>query len=494
MWLYLPKSITSQLAPEQPDSTLLYESFLASDCKLSVASSGTPTPRPPLWRGWKKRTWMSRLYGTISLRSMADRGRDLWTSSLAVSRASRSPWQVSKKDQTTTAGSGMTSLEWLVKLDVQSSTWKTSQRSLLFHETLEEFSETWPKAATLRNGCVFARPTFELRTAVPESTSWPTPRSGIVKQGNDSGSASRQRKGLNLGLQDASTLWATRVRSRAFRDLDSLDERFQRRRDTKVTEDLESQTMKWATPRVTTNGGIPTENTGKGSRLEDQAGNWPTPTAEDAQMSGARIRSGQTLHQVTRDWATPAASDCNRGGTMTEAMTGQSLTQEASAWSTPRSNERGQYQRDKGKKGEERPTLTGEAMEWATPHARDSKSGAASEETLEKNSRPLNEMACQFSRPVPDWVDMALSLTLPDSLSLDSLKLLEAAMRPSCETPSDGEKSSRSMRRLNPRFSEWLMNWPRGWTDSGLPAREWCRWLRQSRLRYLQIVSGLKYE
>lgn len=32
-------------------------------------------------------------------------------------------------------------------------------------------------------------------------------------------------------------------------------------------------------------------------------------------------------------------------------------------------------------------------------------------------------------------------------------------------TSTDGAKSSKSTRVLNPRFVEWLMGWPIGWTD-----------------------------
>ena len=34
---------------------------------------------------------------------------------------------------------------------------------------------------------------------------------------------------------------------------------------------------------------------------------------------------------------------------------------------------------------------------------------------------------------------------------------------------------------LNPLFVEWLMGWPRGWTDSGSRVTGLSRWLRQSR-------------
>jgi hypothetical protein len=86
-------------------------------------------------------------------------------------------------------------------------------------------------------------------------------------------------------------------------------------------------------------------------------------------------------------------------------------------------------------------TLAGEACDltrqWPTPSARDWKSGQASQETHDRNSRPLNEVA---SRSTP------LLLT----------------------TEEDGPESSPpplGSLQLNPLFVEWLMGLPLGWTD-----------------------------
>lgn len=41
------------------------------------------------------------------------------------------------------------------------------------------------------------------------------------------------------------------------------------------------------------------------------------------------------------------------------------------------------------------------------------------------------------------------------------------------QTQLSGEKSSTSDRTLNPRFVEWLMGWPIGWTDCDSQVTEW---------------------
>ncbi len=45
-------------------------------------------------------------------------------------------------------------------------------------------------------------------------------------------------------------------------------------------------------------------------------------------------------------------------------------------------------------------------------------------------------------------------------------------------------------RRLSPRFAEWLMGWPPGWTASALSVTEWIRWRRQS-LSWISMLRSL---
>lgn len=67
----------------------------------------------------------------------------------------------------------------------------------------------------------------------------------------------------------------------------------------------------WATPRVTTNGGVPTEHTGRGSRIEDQACSWQTVTAQDAESrTSQKQRDGSrtlALCGEAVEWASPRA-------------------------------------------------------------------------------------------------------------------------------------------------------------------------------------------
>ena len=69
---------------------------------------------------------------------------------------------------------GAKSPAWLASYDRNTSSWKMSQHSLV--EGLDEFSETWPRSGTTRNGIAYQLPPLARRTDGIESGSWPTPR------------------------------------------------------------------------------------------------------------------------------------------------------------------------------------------------------------------------------------------------------------------------------------------------------------------------------
>jgi len=150
------------------------------------------------------------------------------------------------------------------------------------------------------------------------------------------------------------------------------------------------------------------QRTGRQDNLKAWVGRqqWPTPCASEARQ-GLQIRregkkgTQESLSTAVRTWPTPTAS------MMTEADMEQA--------------------RYAGNKGGNRPSYQ-EAKQFATPTARDWKSGKASQTTMEKNSRPLSEQI-------------------------------------------GGQ--------LNPMWVEWLMGWPLGWTDCAASAtdkfRQWCQ-------------------
>ena len=70
-------------------------------------------------------------------------------------------------------GSGLRCADWFARFDPVSSSWKTSQ--LYLDGVWESYSETWPRAGTMRNGTAYRRPPLAPLTAVIGFSSLPTP-------------------------------------------------------------------------------------------------------------------------------------------------------------------------------------------------------------------------------------------------------------------------------------------------------------------------------
>jgi hypothetical protein len=58
-------------------------------------------------------------------------------------------------------------------------------------------------------------------------------------------------------------------------------------------------------------------------------------------------------------------------------------------------------------------------------------------------------------------------------------------------TPPVGAESLPGDRTLNPRFVEWLMGWPTGWTDCASAATGSFRWRRRLRSAYCSILNSI---
>ncbi len=82
--------------------------------------------------------------------------------------------QVRVQDLTERAAAyGRNTPELLASLDHASSSWRTSQYSLV--EGLTEFSGTWPRSGMMRNGIAYQLPPLAPLTSATESGLWPTP-------------------------------------------------------------------------------------------------------------------------------------------------------------------------------------------------------------------------------------------------------------------------------------------------------------------------------
>jgi hypothetical protein len=140
----------------------------------SAPSNTTPTPEAFYWPD--KTTEHSRLsrFGMTSEPLMGVRGEDLLTWFREVSLAKTSAQRDEATDwMASEVGSGRKWLGLLARFDRDSRSWRTPQCSLL--EGLDEFSATWPRWGSMRNGESWERQIAEPPTSATESGLWPTP-------------------------------------------------------------------------------------------------------------------------------------------------------------------------------------------------------------------------------------------------------------------------------------------------------------------------------
>lgn len=201
----------------------------------------------------------------------------------------------------------------------------------------------------------------------------------------------------------------------------------------------------WPTPRTITGGAESAERKRElgpadsgGGDLQSAAMLWSTPRSSDGEKGGPNQSFGAggiPLAAQTANWSTPSVADVTGGRTSRsgdhkdEALLNGQARAVSAQWMTPRVAS-GDYTRDRGQAGSERPTLEGQAkMAWPTPT-----SLSFGDSHQPGNSRSYNQT-------------MEAASSLRDRL-----------------TSPVGAVSSPDRRSLNPLFVEWLMGWPPGWT------------------------------
>ena len=163
-------------------SQALVEEYLGDislDGEQSVQSSGSSTQQA--YCAPDKMTDFSRLsrFGMTYKPLTETHGEELLTLFLEDFRAKTS--QLPETEQELTENDQECGEKWrasFTKYDLDSSSWKTHQCSLL--EDLEPFSETWPRWGLMRDGECWEQRTLEQTIRETEfglSEKWPTPRS-----------------------------------------------------------------------------------------------------------------------------------------------------------------------------------------------------------------------------------------------------------------------------------------------------------------------------
>lgn len=203
---------------------------------------------------------------------------------------------------------------------------------------------------------------------------------------------------------------------------------------------------------------------------------WVTRLRQDSLQRRKSVR--RIAGSASSCWRTPRVADdnCDRVTTQTLIRESQrpnhqvTLPMQARLWPTARATDGskgGLNQR--GSSGDL--MLPSAAVQWPTPAARDWRDGRASEETLDRNSRPLNEVAVSMWQ-TPNTTQHEMRRQ-PGTITRNEELLPAQAVRVGSAHPSflpDLPTSTPgvvSRPRLNPVFVEGLMGVPQGWTDCG---------------------------
>ena len=186
----------------------------------------------------------------------------------------------------------------------------------------------------------------------------------------------------------------------------------------------------------------------------------------------------QVDEQTMKLWPTPNAWDGNRGPRSKEnlieknhqinlisAVKDAENPEPVHLWPTPRANEPGRTTKGYGRGLKE--LVEGKEQLWPTPTARDYK-GARKPETLKKAGRtPTNSLPDmvlhQKMWPTPAEYEDRTSVETIQKMSKDGQRKKMSNLATSVRmVESTQTKASGS---LNPTFVEWLMGYPKGWTD-----------------------------
>jgi hypothetical protein len=266
---------------------------------------------------------------------------------------------------------------------------------------------------------------------------------------------------------------------------------------------------KWPTPNVPCGGQTFTEGsmtetgqTPNGKKrsvhLSERVGMWPTPdagafgnqpNANTTQWDGRNTLISYAPYWSEKQWPSPRATDGEKGGPNQAGSKGDlMLPSAAHLWATPNASvandgegpetwrARQAVLKEKHMNGNGAGVpFANQAQEsaaaWATPSARDWRSGDASDATMERNARPLNEQASHWATPrARDWHPSHKDDYEGDyrtDLGSEARRWDGPASRPDPTTATAGEPSSPSTPtslQLNPRFVSVLMGLPPRWT------------------------------
>ena len=246
----------------------------------------------------------------------------------------------------------------------------------------------------------------------------------------------------------------------------------------------------WPTPTADdarATGGMASRLGGRQMMLNLMARMWPTPSAqgssgeisEDLVRKGSKLVNSKTgrvlqtnLATEVKMWATPTCHDGRRPGADVYSTQGGNLSRDATMWPTPMAMDHwmSNNPRTDGRQ-EQLPNAAARFAErWPTPNATDYK-GASQPE----GRRP----DCDDDLPsrVQKW---------------EASSGFQSPCSPLAPATSDGQKSSKVSKRLNPLFVTWMMGWPLGWAtpSSSIVKTSYGSWETEFSLHLRRLLSS----
>ena len=233
----------------------------------------------------------------------------------------------------------------------------------------------------------------------------------------------------------------------------------------------------WATP----NAHDATGARGKGFELTDchyyphdlnaQTEQWMTPNVPnggrkmseaDTKAKGATDRGKRQVYLESQAefWASPQARDYRSGETLQDYGNSRPLSEQAPMWNTPVK----ENSEDAG--SAKRPDLVRQANMWLSPHGLQLLPGDPG------GGGEFAEHACRFSLPVP-LIPAGLTFYERVRILLPLCRQLRKCLRSPYSKAGRFEngkwqRAAMFKRKLSPEFTEWLMSWDIGWTDDAI--------------------------
>ena len=438
MWIYIPSEFYPSVQ-ELAESSL----DLSSQSQLleqSVMSRSKPLRAKSWLAAWKKKDWIKRLFGRILKPSMASLGVEKWIASLEAIPASRLALLEKNLEKMTQDISGPTSKDSSKKSNHQSASLKMSPT--IYELDLKKSQMTYDNwVIKLRQACLQRQKLARL-TREKDYLSWPTV---IVSDHLCNQTETPQR-------------WKERAQEKKLEGI-NLHKPLRI-----VAQELEN----WPT--------VVSSDAGVGAIISPSDTYKQTSTGSLRKINKNGKDGSLGLARTVRMWPTVRSSSAN-GPCENEIKNNNPkarLEVEIVNWPTPRAQEPGSTSPNYGR------GLKNTAENWRTPNASDAEGGlmewrdgkAAKLKLRDHSVHAVQSWATPQAR---DWKDGNAKNQTPTNSILGR------------QAPRVMMSGSESQITLNPQFTEWLMGWPIGWTESELAETEWFRWLQLMRGELLRM-------